>query len=97
MLGKNSDISSLLANFARDKPATVKASPAWDLSVVLKMLLTKPFEPLEEDTLKFLTLKTVFLVAFASGVIEESYMRSCRRCVERTAGQRSLLIRIYSL
>jgi len=66
-LGKNSDIGSLLANFARDTPTTVKASPKWDLSVVLKMLTGGPFEPLEDSSLKWLTLKTVFLLALASG------------------------------
>ncbi len=40
--------------------------PTWDLAVVLKALSKAPFEPLEEVTLRFLRVKTVFLLAISS-------------------------------
>ena len=40
--------------------------PDWDLSVVLRTLMRPPFEPLSSCELKYLTLKTVFLLAFAT-------------------------------
>ncbi len=41
-------------------------SPRWDLSLVLRALMESPFEPMSESSLKFLTFKTVFLVALAT-------------------------------
>jgi len=41
--------------------------PDWDLALVLDVLRKEPFEPLETISLKFLTLKMTFLLAFASG------------------------------
>ena len=46
--------------------------PAWDIFVVLKSLRSFPFEPLDSCELKFLSFKTAFLIALASG----------RRCSE---------------
>ena len=40
--------------------------PSWDLPVVLEGLCKPPFEPLESADLKFLTLKTVLLVALTT-------------------------------
>ncbi|XP_077349244.1 uncharacterized protein LOC143997483 [Lithobates pipiens] len=50
----------------RSRPAPVKVFPRWDLSVVLQSLTKGPFEPLVEASLRFLTLKTVFLIAIVS-------------------------------
>jgi hypothetical protein len=54
----------------------------WDLPTVLQGLMADPFEPLEELSLQYLTLKTVFLVAVCSvrriGELEVSY--AFRRC-----------------
>lgn len=41
-------------------------TPNWNLPLVFVALTKHPFEPLESADLKFLTLKTVFLVAVAS-------------------------------
>ena len=41
--------------------------PSWDLFLVLDILKQHPFEPLVSATLKFLSFKTIFLVALASG------------------------------
>ena len=40
--------------------------PDWDLSLVLKALMKAPFEPIQTCELKYLTYKTVFLLAFAT-------------------------------
>ena len=40
--------------------------PAWDLPTVLKALKSSPFEPMETIDLKFITLKTAFLLAVVS-------------------------------
>jgi integrase len=40
--------------------------PPWDLALVLRALREPPFEPLCSCDTKYLTLKTVFLVAFAT-------------------------------
>ena len=41
--------------------------PQVDLGIVLEALSKPPYEPLREASLKHLTLKTVFLLAMASG------------------------------
>ncbi len=47
-------------------PRNVMRSPAWDLTIVLRSLVKAPFEPLDQANLKFLTWKTVFLLAICS-------------------------------
>jgi len=44
-------VSRLLASFFRDKPATNRRLPAWDLRVVLQGLTGPPFEPLADSEL----------------------------------------------
>jgi integrase len=66
-IGKDTDITTLLANFHRNTTATVSTVPSWDLALVLNMLTRSPFEPMHLADLKFVTLKTVFLLALASG------------------------------
>ena len=49
------------------KYASVKTRvPAWDLPIVLKALKSSPFEPMESIDIKFVTLKTAFLLAVVS-------------------------------
>ena len=44
-----------------------RSFPAWDLGLVLKVLLKSPFEPLHLAELKYVTWKTAFLILLASG------------------------------
>ena len=60
-------ISALLANFARDRIRRKPSLPNWDLSMVLYMLTKGPFEPMHQASLKHVTLKSVFLIALATG------------------------------
>jgi hypothetical protein len=48
------------------KPAALPAIPSNRLEIVLQALKKAPFEPVKLTSLKFLTLKTVFLVAITS-------------------------------
>jgi hypothetical protein len=57
-------ISSLTRNMTLER--TRHSSPKWDLSVVLKALMGFAFEPMDKMSLKYLTFKTVFLVALAT-------------------------------
>ncbi len=51
----------------RLRPPVCPRMPSWNLTVDLEALLGKaPFEPLKEVSLRFLTVKTVFLLAISS-------------------------------
>jgi hypothetical protein len=66
-IGQDSSLSRLLESFFRDRPVFDRRLPSWDLRLVLQSLTKAPFEPLAQVSLKFLTLKTVFLITLASG------------------------------
>ena len=66
-IAQSSDLHWLLSSFHRDRPKSSRNLPKWNLSVVLNELTKAPFEPMKDTDLKHLTLKTVFLLALASG------------------------------
>lgn len=66
-VGKDESISRLISSFYKDRPNVPRVLPNWDLIFVLQRLSQPPFEPLAQTSLKLLTLKTIFLVALASG------------------------------
>ena len=68
----NPVLSDIIKSLELEKPVVSKAVPHWDLSLVLDCLKESPFEPMSSCSLKCLTQKTLFLMAFASG----------RRCSE---------------
>lgn len=59
-------VSQVIKGVALSNPRPVVKVPAWDLFLVLEALRSPPFEPLASIDFKFLTLKTVFLVALAT-------------------------------
>ena len=61
------ELASLIRSFQLERPPQRKIAPQWNLSLVLRALLKPPFEPIHACDLKSLNLKTVFLVALASG------------------------------
>ena len=65
-IGSNPFLSELMRSFELDKPIFRSLTPKWDLSCVLWSLTKAPYEPLSSASLKFLTYKTVFLLAFAT-------------------------------
>jgi len=60
-------LKSLIKSFHRDQPVLKSMFPKWNLALVLNFLTQKPFEPLQEAALKFLTWKTAFLLLLATG------------------------------
>ena len=62
-LGRHPFISRFLCGTLRLRPAVCTRVPTWDLAIVLEGLSLAPFEPIEEVSEKFITLKTIFLLA----------------------------------
>ena len=65
-LSSSPEISALIRNFDQEKVTASPRVPGWDLSLVLLSLMKSPYEPLDKVSLRFLSLKTVFLIALAS-------------------------------
>lgn len=59
-------VSSFLRGALRLRPPAAPRVPAWDLSLVLDVLSSSPFEPLAQADLKWLSMKTAFLLAVTS-------------------------------
>ena len=66
-VGKDERLSALILSFHREQPRQVRSYPAWDLGLVMKVLLQAPFEPMQMADIKFVTWKTAFLVLLATG------------------------------
>ena len=66
-ISKDENLTRLLDSFHRDRPKGRRGIPSWNLSLVLHQLTKAPFEPIREASLKYLTFKTVFLLALGSG------------------------------
>lgn len=66
-LGQVSDLCKQITGMYQKRPTKKSLVPNWSLPLVLNMLNKHPFEPLEKADIKYVTLKTVFLVAVASG------------------------------
>lgn len=60
------DVAAFLRSMSIERPRSLTQAPKWDLSVVLRSLMGFPFEPMSQVDLKFVTWKTVFLVAMAT-------------------------------
>ena len=90
-LGKDISLTSLISNFNRDKNKKKTRIPPWNLSLVLRKLNQAPFEPIKDATLKFLTYKTVFLLALATGK-RRSELHAMKHDVYYTEGWSSVTI-----
>ena len=60
-------LTRLLKSFFLKRPPSRSLIPSWSLPSVLRSLTSSPFEPLHQASLFHLSLKTVFLLAVASG------------------------------
>ena len=60
-------LTRLVKSLILSRSAQKKLSPSWSLSRVLRTLTKAPFEPMHSSSLMNLTIKTVFLLAVASG------------------------------
>ncbi|XP_073687910.1 uncharacterized protein [Garra rufa] len=65
-VGRHPLIGRFMKGVRRLRPVSKRLVPSWDLSMVLNALTQTPFEPLESVHIKFLSLKTVLLLALAS-------------------------------
>ena len=65
-LGKHDLVIRFLRGARRLNPSRPPSIPSWDLTLVLKSLQQGPFEPLHSVEPKFLSLKTLLLLALAS-------------------------------
>ncbi len=65
-VGKHNLVVRFLRGARRSNPPRPPSLPSWDLALVLRALITAPFEPLQSVELKFLSMKTLLLTALAS-------------------------------
>ncbi len=65
-VGKHNLVVRFLRRARRLNPPRPPSLPSWDLALVLRALITAPFEPLQSVELKFLSMKTLLLTALAS-------------------------------
>ncbi len=65
-VGKHNLVVRFLRGARRLNPPKPPSLPSWDLALVLRALITAPFEPLQSVELKFLSMKTLLLTALAS-------------------------------
>ena len=65
-VGKDPMVAQFLKGAWRLRPARELRAPPWDLPLVLRSLTGAPYEPLDQADLKFLSLKTLFLLAVCS-------------------------------
>jgi len=65
-IGRDPLITRFLHGTLRLRPSLHSRAPAWDLAIVPEGLALDPFEPIEEVSEKFLTLKTLILLAITS-------------------------------
>ncbi|KAI2663988.1 dTTP/UTP pyrophosphatase [Labeo rohita] len=65
-LGSHKLVCSFLKGARRLKPVRNPHFPVWDLPTVLSFLCSSQFEPLQSNDIKWISLKTVFLLAVAS-------------------------------
>ncbi len=65
-VGKHDWVVRFLRGARRLNPPRPPSIPSWDLSLVLRALQQGPFEPLQTVESKFLSMKTLLLLALAS-------------------------------
>ncbi|MES9882653.1 MAG: hypothetical protein ABW185_17440 [Sedimenticola sp.] len=65
-IGSDNRISELMRYFERERPVSQSIAPKWNLTCVLFALSEKPYEPMEEASRLDWSIKTAFLLAFAS-------------------------------
>lgn len=82
-LGSHSLVCSFLKGARRLNPARNPHFPVWDLSLVLAFLCSPQFEPLQSIDIKWMSLKTSFLLAIATAkrVSELHALSVSERCL----------------
>ena len=85
-------LKNLIANFAVERPRSLRSLPQWDLSLVMRRLTRAPFEPLRSTSMQALSWKTAFLLALASAK-RRSELRAFSCKVLHTENWRSMTLR----
>ena len=70
-------LSMLLRSFFLELPPTRSLAPSWNLPKVLNALTRPPTEPMSKFSLLLLTIKTLLLIAKASGQRRSSHHTLC--------------------
>jgi integrase len=65
-IGKHPHVIRVLKGVFNSRPPEHRLIPEWDLPLVLQMLKQPPFEPMKLARLKYVTWKTVFLIAITT-------------------------------
>jgi len=65
-VGKHQLLADMIKAFTNERPPARQICPSWNLPLVLMKLSLPPFEPLDKAEMKWVTWKTVFLIAAAS-------------------------------
>ena len=65
-LANSKELSMLFRSFAKTCSPQDLRPPGWDVALVLQSLTNQPYEPIREAEERFLTQKTLFLIALAS-------------------------------
>ena len=65
-VGSHPLVSRYLKGVLRLRPPHATRVPSWDLPIVLEALCSPPFEPLEQADIRWLSVKTAFLLAITS-------------------------------
>lgn len=65
-VGSHPLVSLFLRGARRLRPPIIPRAPAWDLPLVLSALCQPPYEPLVQADLRWVSLKTAFLLAITS-------------------------------
>ena len=86
-VGSHRLVCRYLKGAVRTRPPRVARVPSWDLPLVLEAMCSPPFEPLERADLKWLSVKTAFLLAITSAkrVGELHALSVARGCVRWTS------------
>ncbi|XP_042300431.1 uncharacterized protein LOC121918446 [Sceloporus undulatus] len=66
VMSSHPHVKRLLRGLSNRAPPTRHRFPTWNLHTVLKALTVEPFEPIRKVSLRFLTLKVIFLTAITS-------------------------------
>jgi hypothetical protein len=87
-------VTSFFRGALVEHPPVKDLAPAWDLPTVLIALSKPPFEPIEDISLKHLTIKTAFLVAMASAGRTAELKAFDRRPLYCTRSDRGVVLRV---
>ncbi len=66
LVGSDPKLSAMIRYFARNRFISRTVTPRWNLTSVLWSLCSAPYEPLGQASLLNLSIKTAFLLAFAT-------------------------------